>query len=69
MDQTKTQEDVNVSDNMSGKQELQDPSSDFAVGSVDAEWTPEEEKAIRWKFDWTITPLVTLLYMLCAIDR
>lgn len=33
------------------------------------DWLPEEETAIRRKFDFTITPLVTGLYMLCAIDR
>jgi hypothetical protein len=38
-----------------------------AVGETD--WTPEEETALRRKFDLTIVPLVTLLYMLCAIDR
>ncbi|KFA67518.1 hypothetical protein S40285_08002 [Stachybotrys chlorohalonatus IBT 40285] len=62
-------EEFNVSEDMSTKNELQEPSGDFAVGSVDADWTLEEEKAIRRKFDVTITPLVTLLYMLCAIDR
>lgn len=49
-----------------------DAVADFARGSiaVDQDWTPEEEAAIRRKFDFTITPLVTtLLYMLCAIDR
>ncbi|OAQ66101.2 major facilitator superfamily protein [Pochonia chlamydosporia 170] len=47
-------------------------SSELASGSIDArttEWSSAEEAAIRRKFDLTITPLVTLLYMLCAIDR
>jgi hypothetical protein len=44
-------------------------SSDASTGSgiveegnvVDSEWTVAEEKAIRRKFDLTITPLVTVL--------
>lgn len=32
-------------------------------------WTVEEETAIRRKLDWHIVPLVTLLYLLCFIDR
>ncbi|CAG9946163.1 unnamed protein product [Clonostachys rosea f. rosea IK726] len=48
-----------------------DPSdASIAVASVnDGDWTVEEEAAVRRKFDFTIVPLVTLLYMLCAIDR
>ncbi len=34
-----------------------------AVDDIHAEWTPAEERAIRIKFDLTITPLVTLLCM------
>ncbi len=34
---------------------------DEANIDVDSEWTAAEEKAIRRKFDLTITPLVTLL--------
>ncbi len=33
------------------------------------EWTEEEERAIRRKIDWHTVPLVTLLYMLCFLDR
>ena len=54
------------------KHELRDSAADIGVGSMSSmepEWTPEEETAIRRKFDFTITPLVTVLYMLCAIDR
>ena len=53
------------------KTDAQDSVIDFAGGSIapDPDWSPEEEAAIRRKFDFTITPLVTLLYMLCAIDR
>ncbi|KAJ5602594.1 major facilitator superfamily domain-containing protein [Penicillium hordei] len=46
--------------------------TDVAAGSMIVEnldWAPEEEAAVRRKFDFTITPLVTVLYMLCAIDR
>lgn len=32
-------------------------------------WTPEEEKAIRWKLDRVIVPLTTFLYLLCFLDR
>lgn len=35
----------------------------------DMGWEPKEEVAVRRKFDFTITPLVTVMYMLCAIDR
>ncbi|KAH8885465.1 MFS general substrate transporter [Thozetella sp. PMI_491] len=37
------------------------------VGNPD--WTEAEETAIRRKFDFTIVPMVTILYMCCAIDR
>lgn len=46
---------------------------DFGNGTAksidDLEWTAEEEAAVRRKFDFSIVPLVTVLYMLCAIDR
>ncbi|RSL68780.1 hypothetical protein CEP53_002489 [Fusarium sp. AF-6] len=61
-----------MTDKMQFKDEPKTPTSDIANGSIigrDVDWTPEEEAAIRRKFDFTITPLVTLLYMLCAIDR
>ncbi|KAK3396863.1 major facilitator superfamily domain-containing protein [Sordaria brevicollis] len=32
-------------------------------------WTDEEEKAIRRKIDWHCVPIVTVLYMLCFLDR
>ncbi|KAK6439190.1 hypothetical protein LTR95_004609 [Oleoguttula sp. CCFEE 5521] len=32
-------------------------------------WTEEEERRIRRKLDWRIVPLVTLLYLLCFLDR
>ncbi|KAL2847759.1 major facilitator superfamily domain-containing protein [Aspergillus pseudoustus] len=46
--------------------------ADYAIGSIAVghpDWEPEEEAAIRKKFDFTVTPLVTVLYMSCAIDR
>lgn len=33
------------------------------------EWTAEEEKAVVRKLDWRVVPLVTVLYLLCFIDR
>lgn len=32
-------------------------------------WTEEEERAVRRKMDWNLVPLVTLLYLLCFLDR
>jgi hypothetical protein len=32
-----------------------------------ADWTEEEEKAVRRKIDVRIVPLVTLLYLLCFV--
>lgn len=32
-------------------------------------WTEEEETRVRHKLDWQIVPLVTLLYLLCFLDR
>lgn len=58
-----------MSDKMSTKNEVSTPTSDVANGSMNEDWTVAEETAIRRKFDVTITPLVTVMYMLCAIDR
>ncbi|KZL73165.1 major facilitator superfamily protein [Colletotrichum tofieldiae] len=33
------------------------------------EWTEDEERAVRRKLDWHTVPLVTLLYLLCFLDR
>ena len=43
--------------------------SDASVPDSELEWTEEEERAIRRKIDWHTVPLVTLLYMLCFLDR
>lgn len=32
-------------------------------------WTDEEERVIRRKLDFRVVPLVTLLYLLCFLDR
>lgn len=32
-------------------------------------WTQAEEDAIRHKLDWQIVPIVTLMYLLCFLDR
>jgi len=43
--------------------------SDASVPDSELEWSEEEETAIRRKIDWHTVPLVTLLYMLCFLDR
>ncbi|KAK3633178.1 hypothetical protein LTR56_015954 [Elasticomyces elasticus] len=48
------------------------PSGSEKLELSDAEsltWDIEEETRIRRKLDWHIVPLVTLLYLLCFIDR
>lgn len=35
----------------------------------DLVWTDDEERKIRRKLDFRIVPLVTLLYLLCFLDR
>ena len=32
-------------------------------------WTEAEETAIRHKLDWQIVPTITILYLLCFLDR
>lgn len=32
-------------------------------------WTEAEEKVIRNKLDWQTVPIVTLMYLLCFLDR
>ncbi|KAL7903915.1 major facilitator superfamily domain-containing protein [Trichoderma velutinum] len=59
-----------MDDKIQSRDSLPGATIEFATGSMrEVDWAPEEETAIRWKFDFTITPLVTVLYMLCAIDR
>ncbi|KAI8966159.1 MFS general substrate transporter [Daldinia sp. FL1419] len=39
-------------------------------GSSEApSWTAEEETVVRRKLDWQLVPTVTLLYLLCFLDR
>lgn len=32
-------------------------------------WSVAEEAAVRRKLDWQIVPMVTILYLLCFLDR
>ncbi|KAL0261138.1 hypothetical protein SLS55_004834 [Diplodia seriata] len=44
--------------------------SDRSSGdALEPAWTEEEERAVRRKMDWHLVPLVTLLYLLCFLDR
>ena len=36
---------------------------------VQITWDEKEETAIRHKLDWQIVPIVTLMYLLCFLDR
>lgn len=38
-------------------------------GDEEIAWTETEETAIRHKLDWQIVPIVTLMYLLCFLDR
>lgn len=39
-------------------------------GSSDSPtWTVAEETAVRRKLDWQLVPAVTILYLLCFLDR
>ena len=42
---------------------------EFDSERADLVWTDDEEKRIRRKLDFRIVPLVTLLYLLCFLDR
>jgi len=37
--------------------------------AIEPSWTVAEEKAVRWKLDLALVPMVTLLYLLCFLDR
>jgi hypothetical protein len=48
------------------------PSSSDKEGRNEREgltWTDDEERKIRRKLDFRVVPLVTLLYLLCFLDR
>lgn len=58
------------------KAELEGLGVQTEVASIESEeslespsWTKEEETAIRRKLDWQLVPMVTLLYLLCFLDR
>jgi hypothetical protein len=38
-------------------------------GNADLTWTDDEEKKIRRKLDFRLVPIVTVLYLLCFLDR
>ncbi|KAM0722686.1 hypothetical protein Q7P37_002127 [Cladosporium fusiforme] len=38
-------------------------------GNAELTWTEDEEKKIRRKLDFRIVPIVTVLYLLCFLDR
>lgn len=42
---------------------LSDHSGDEVV------WTEAEETTLRHKLDWQTVPIVTLMYLLCFLDR
>ena len=42
---------------------------EFDSERADLVWTDDEETRIRRKLDFRIVPLVTLLYLLCFLDR
>ncbi|KAF2430599.1 MFS general substrate transporter [Tothia fuscella] len=44
-------------------------SSEVPSSDVEVAWTEEEETAVRRKIDYHVVPVVTLLYLLCFIDR
>lgn len=44
-------------------------SSDENIVNAQVDWTEAEEKVTRNKLDWQLVPMVTLLYLLCFLDR
>jgi hypothetical protein len=49
--------------------ELEVPDKSDGSVEVAAQWTEEEEATVRHKLDWQIVPTVTILYLLCFLDR
>jgi hypothetical protein len=39
------------------------------AGSGNVGWSREEEEALVRKFDWRILPGLSILYLLCFLDR
>lgn len=42
---------------------------EFEGGNADLTWSDDEEKKIRRKLDFRLVPIVTILYLLCFLDR
>lgn len=53
----------------SEQERINSSKENISEAASDLEWTEEEEAAVRRKIDWHTVPLVTLLYMLCFLDR
>lgn len=59
-----TQHEIDsASPSTSDKQELD------GGGNAELTWTDDEETKIRRKLDFRLVPIVTLLYLLCFLDR
>lgn len=51
-------------------EEAENFASDRSSGdALEPAWTEAEERAVRRKIDWHLVPLVTILYLLCFLDR
>jgi len=61
-------EDSNLKSTKEGLQASTVP-ADVSVHHGDVDWTVAEETAVRRKFDMVVTPLCTVLYLCCAVDR
>lgn len=60
-----------MSENPQSEKEYAGEKSTASQETLDTEydWTAAEEKALVTKLDWRIVPLVTVLYLLCFLDR
>ncbi len=57
-------------DSIAEKGHLDQQQEDVSEGSLESpQWTQEEETVVRRKLDWQIVPVVTILYLLCFLDR
>lgn len=57
-------------DSLEEKSKVEQQQEDVSEGSLVApQWTKEEEDAVRKKLDWQVVPTVTVLYLLCFLDR
>ena len=41
----------------------------LSAAGIGGKWTVEEEEKLRNRMDWHILPLVTVLYLMCFLDR